>query len=80
MGQTPMRLRNRPYLTDCANRRDDRGMRNAKQLQAALGRITNLSEFARIHKLPLRTLCRLRVDARRARVGTIMRVNAALDK
>ena len=42
-------------------------MRTAKQLQSALGRITNLSEFARIHKLPLRTLCRLRVDVRAER-------------
>ena len=54
-------------------------MRNARQLQSALRRIVNLSDFARRHKLPLRTLFRLRVDAKSARVGTLMRINAALD-
>lgn len=54
-------------------------MRNALQLQQALKRIKNVTAFAREHKLPSRTIWRLRAGGV-ARVGTLMRINAALDK
>lgn len=54
-------------------------MRNGLQLQQALRRIDNLTEFAKRHSLPARTLWRIRAGGV-ARVGTLMRINAALDK
>lgn len=51
----------------------------SSELQHAMRRICNVVEFAKRHKLPLRTLWRVRAGAR-VRAGTLMLVNAALDK
>jgi hypothetical protein len=56
------------------------GMRNPKQTSAALRRIVNVADFAYRHKLPLRTLWRVRSSAAGARKGTLALINAALDK
>jgi hypothetical protein len=56
-----------------------RAMRTIIQLQRALLRTPNLSEFARRHRLSERTLHRIRAGAN-VRAGTVALVDAALSR
>lgn len=53
-------------------------MRNQTQLRQALEKIANIADFSRRHKLPERTIWRLRGGGT-ARRGTLVLVDAALD-
>lgn len=48
-------------------------------IQAQLAALPNLAEFARDHKLPLRTLVRIKTGGQRANAGTLMLIDAALN-
>lgn len=54
-------------------------MRTQAQLQAALSKVPNLNRFAVEHKLPLRTLWRVKAGET-VRKGTLMLISSALDK
>lgn len=53
-------------------------MRTHKQLQRAVQGLPNLSEFSRRHKLPLRTLMRIKLGGE-PRTGTALLLDMALD-
>lgn len=53
------------------------GMRTMIQLQAALGKVDNIAEFARKHKLPQRTVWRV-LKSGIARRGTQALIDAAI--
>lgn len=54
-------------------------MRTQAQLQQALRKVANLSKFATDHKLPLRTLWRVKAGES-VRKGTLLLISTALDK
>jgi predicted GIY-YIG superfamily endonuclease len=55
-------------------------MRNPTQLRQALLKVENVSAFCRDHKLPRRTIARALKGDTTLRVGTLMRLDAALDR
>jgi hypothetical protein len=54
-------------------------MRTPAQLQQALAKISNVAEFARKHRLALRTVWRVRCGGAAHR-GTMMQINDALNR